>query len=112
MRKIFIPIFAYLVIFLPFGGCATDVTAALVATQQMEDIAIGAFDSFEEVIKNAQGLDPAKKDEILSLAKEERDKFMTILSELRGFITAYGSIEWRELAEHAYELYKKIRDGV
>lgn len=92
------------------SSCATNVTPALIASQKIEDIAVNVFDSLEELIANATGLSEEKKRAILALSKSERGKFLSLMTELRKYIQSAGKIDYKELAEHAFELYLKLRD--
>jgi hypothetical protein len=100
-----------LVIFLT-PGCSLlvdDSTPAVMAATQMEDIGTSALDTVEELVSNAAGLDAVKKAELLRKVDDERKKLSELSDALRDLLITYGSVDWKQVADSAYELYKKYR---
>ncbi|MHA2265290.1 MAG: hypothetical protein ACXAEN_23115 [Candidatus Thorarchaeota archaeon] len=77
----------------------------------METIGVNSLDTNEALIKQATGLDEAKRIELLSKITEERAKLLALSKELREYLEVYGKIDWKKVADEAYTLYRGLRDA-
>jgi hypothetical protein len=87
-----------------------DMTPAVLAADRMEDIGVNSLDTIATLVENATGLDPAQKQALLAKVSAEREKLLTLHKEITGLLESYGDIDWKTLANDAYEMYKKLRD--
>lgn len=107
---------ATIVLCLTLGACSSpffkqDATPLMENQASQYTITTDLFDTMGALLEKATGLDPAKKESLLTRLAAERQKYIQLVDKQAEYLETLGSVQWKTLVKDGWSLYKEIKEA-